>query len=175
MPLHLPLMSPCYLCEIIEGTGDSWIVIERTDLTMTMLNGRQYEVGQCMVVTLRHAPTILDLEPPEERAVMGAARRAARALVEAFDPDGVLLYQNNGAGSGQEVPHFHLHVVPRRAGSGWGLGPPHLARVERRVAAVDHAAVTEAKRQTAAVLRARLAGRSETRDPRDESAMGQDA
>jgi hypothetical protein len=42
------------------------------------------------------------------------------------------LYQNNGVGSGQEVSHFHLHVVPRHAGSEWGLGPPHIAHLERR-------------------------------------------
>ena len=156
MPLQLPLMSPCYLCEIIEGVRDAWIVLERTDLTITMLNGRQYEVGQCMVVPVRHAPTILDLRPAEESAVMAAARRLSCALVAAFDPDGVLLYQNNGIGSGQEVPHFHLHVVPRQAGSDWGFGPPHLARLQRPPAHVDHAAVTDAKRQTAGIVRARL-------------------
>ena len=37
-------------------------------------------------------------------------REVAR-LVDAFQPDGVLLYQNNGSGSGQEVPHFHLHIL----------------------------------------------------------------
>ena len=26
-------------------------------------------------------------------------------MIDAFAPDGVLLYQNNGTGSGQEAPH----------------------------------------------------------------------
>jgi histidine triad (HIT) family protein len=33
----------------------------------------------------------------------------------------------NGVYSGQEVPHFHFHVVPRQKGSEWGIGPPQLA------------------------------------------------
>jgi diadenosine tetraphosphate (Ap4A) HIT family hydrolase len=157
MPMRLPEMDPCYFCEIVSGGSDGWNVIERTDVTMTLLNGRQFEVGQCIVIPVRHRPTLLDLTPMEDAAVMGAARRAAKALVEAFDPDGVLLYQNNGVGSAQEVPHFHLHVVPRRPGSDWGPGPPHLARIERGQAHLDYRAVTEAKRQTVEAIRRALA------------------
>lgn len=153
MPLPLPEMNPCYLCEIVEGHSDDWNVVEHSDLTMTILNGRQYEVGQCMVLPRRHAPTLLDLNELEAAAVMAAARRITQVMVGVFAPDGVLLYQNNGTGSGQEVPHFHLHVVPRRPVSDWGCGPPHLANLEARPQHLDHAVVTDAKRQTAHLLR----------------------
>jgi diadenosine tetraphosphate (Ap4A) HIT family hydrolase len=120
------------LCGIVERSA-SWNVVERTDLTVTILNGRQFEIGQCMVLPLRHAATLLDLTEREDAAVMAAAKRLTRALVTAYVPDGVLLYQNNGVGSGQEVPHFHLHVVPRRPGSDWGFRPPHIARLENQI------------------------------------------
>jgi histidine triad (HIT) family protein len=150
----LPEMDPCYLCSIVEVPA-SWNVVERTELTLTILNGRQFEIGQCMVLPLRHAPTLLDLTDSEAAAVMAAAKRVTSALVAAFAPDGVLLYQNNGVGSGQEVPHFHLHVVPRRPGSDWGFGPPHIARLEQPnpPAHLDHAVVTDRKVQTADLLR----------------------
>lgn len=150
--MQLPDLDPCPFCDVIAGRSDRWSVLEQTDLTVSMLNGRQYEAGQCIVVPTRHAPTIFDLAVEEEAAVMAAARRLSRALVQAFDPDGVLLYQNNGVGSGQEVPHFHLHVVPRRPESDWGFGPPHIARLEPKPH-LDVRAVTEAKVQTAAVIR----------------------
>lgn len=154
MTLPLPVMDPCYLCGIVVQTAN-WNIIDRTDLTITVLNGRQFEVGQCMVLPLRHAPTLLDLTEPEEAAVMAAAKRLARALIAEYAPDGVLLYQNNGLGSGQEVPHFHLHVVPRTPTSDWGFGPPHIARLERpnRPEHLDHAVVTDRKSQTAEALR----------------------
>lgn len=154
MTLPLPLMDPCYLCRLVADVT-SWNIVERTDLTITVLNGRQFETGQCMVVPLRHAPTLLDLTDAEQAAVMGAAKRVMNAFVAAYAPDGVLLYQNNGVGSGQEVPHFHLHVVPRRPDSDWGFGPPHIARLEspNRPAHLDHAVVTDQKIQTAALLR----------------------
>lgn len=154
-PFPLPEMEPCYFCEIINGNSDRWNVIDQKELTITVLNGRQFEVGQCMVMPVRHAPTLLDLTDEESAAVMAAAKEIAAAMVSAFAPDGVLLYQNNGVGSGQEVPHFHLHVVPRRPDSDWGLGPPHIARLEteQRPERFDHAVVTAAKRETAERLR----------------------
>jgi len=154
MTFPLPHMDPCYFCGL-AADATSWNIVERTDLTITVLNSRQYETGQCMVMPLRHAPTLLDLTEAEQAAVMGAATRLTKAFVTAYAPEGVLLYQNNGVGSGQEVPHFHLHVVPRQPGSDWGFGPPHIARLEnsRQAAHLDHAVVTEAKIQTAAQLR----------------------
>lgn len=129
--LPLPEMDPCYLCEIVAGTADRWSVIDRGGVTLTMLNGRQFEAGQCMIVPVRHASTLLDLTDREANAVIACAKRLTGAMVAEFAPDGVLLCQNNGTGSGQEVPHFHLHVVPRRPGSDWGLGPPQIARLRR--------------------------------------------
>jgi histidine triad (HIT) family protein len=161
VPIQLPENDPCYFCQIIEGKSERWNVLEESELTVTVLNGRQFEVGQCIVVTRRHAPTLMDLDSAEGAAILSAAKRAAAAMSELFDPDGVLLYQNNGVGSGQEVPHFHLHVVPRRAGSDWGFGPPHIARLERaeKPAHSDHTAVTDLKRQTAELLRRAFNGR----------------
>ena len=158
--MHFPMPEgdPCFFCEIVNGSADRWQIVEEAELTLTLLNGRQFETGQCIVIPRRHAPTLLDLTESEEAAVMAAARRLARALVGAYAPDGVLLYQNNGAGSGQEVPHFHLHVVPRQPGSDWGFGPPHLERLERegRSRHHDHLAVTDEKKQAVAEIRRHL-------------------
>ena len=158
MSFPLPKGDPCYFCEIIRGNADRWNVIEQTELTLTVLNGRQYEVGQCIVVPIRHAPTLLELTDEEASAVMSTARRLTTAIVKAFAPDGLLLYQNNGVGSGQEVPHFHLHVVPRREGSDWGFGPPHLAKLKEAIGPPQHnyATATQTKAETIAELKARF-------------------
>ena len=155
MSFPLPTMDPCYFCEIALGNADRWNVIEQTDFTLTVLNGRQYEVGQCIVVPLRHAPTLVDLSDEEVAAVMTSAKRLTEVMVTAFAPDGVLLYQNNGLGSGQEVPHFHLHVVPRREGSDWGFGPPHLAKLKEAIGPPErnYSNPTEAKIETIRRLR----------------------
>ena len=145
MPIELPLgpggndrdrggpplpAGLCYLCEAVAGRTEKPLV-EKTDLTATFVNWKQFELGQVYVVTRRHAPTILDLTQRETAAVMHAVRRTAKALVRAYDPDGINLIQNNGVVAGQEAPQFHMHVVPRRkVGSDWGSGPPHIAALE---------------------------------------------
>ena len=130
MPFDLP-QGPCIFCERISGQRDDWVVIDSDEQTICFVNPRQFEEGQSLVIPKRHAPTILDLTEGEAVVLAKAVRRLAKAMADAFQPDGLTLYQNNGVASHQEVPHFHMHVVPRRYGSGWGEGPRHLAMIER--------------------------------------------
>ena len=158
MPLRMPDMNPCYFCECAVAGAQGWNFVAQDDQVLTLLNGRQYEIGQCIVFPVRHAPTLLELDDEECGAVMRAARRVAAAMVEIYSPDGVLVYQNNGEAVGQEVPHFHLHVVPRRVASTWGSGPPQLAPVMagERPAHTDYARVTDAKLNAIAQLQRKL-------------------
>ncbi len=125
--IELPFQDPCEIC---EGMNPEWGIIEECRHTLTVLNPNQYEIGQCCVITRRHLGTLLDLSDEETAAVLIAAKRVAGALLEAFQPLGILTFQNNGVYSGQESPHYHYHVVPRQPGSDWGIGPPQLAFFE---------------------------------------------
>ena len=128
--IELPYREPCDFCEGIAGRDEKWGVIDQSDLTLTVINPWQFEVGQCCVITRRHAATLLDLSVEECSEILISAKRVAHALVETFSPLGILTFQNNGVYSGQETPHFHFHVVPRQPGSDWGIGPPQLATFE---------------------------------------------
>ncbi len=158
MNFPMPVMDPCPFCEIGRGNR-AWNLLVEDPLTLTVLNGRQYEEGQCIVMPRRHAPTLMDLTAHEAAAVMLAAQRISAVITRTFVPEALLLYQNNGVLAGQEVPHFHLHVVPRSRGSDWGLGPAHLAHLQRetRPAHLDHAVVTDAKLATARTLQGEIA------------------
>jgi len=127
---EMPTWDPCPFCEIVAGRGEMRHVIHSTDKTLALLNPRQFEIGQLLVVPRRHAPTILDLMDDEAGDIMKTVRIASEALVKTFNPDGITVYQNNGVASLQEVPHFHMHVVPRRKSSNWGSGPPHIAALQ---------------------------------------------
>jgi diadenosine tetraphosphate (Ap4A) HIT family hydrolase len=153
MNFPMPVMDPCPFCEIARGNA-TWNLLVEDPLTLTLLNGRQYETGQCIVMPRRHAPTLLDLTAHEAAAVMLAAQRIGKVITRTFAPDALLLYQNNGVLAGQEIPHFHMHVVPRTRGSDWGTGPAHLAHLqpEARPAHLDHAVVTDAKLATVRTL-----------------------
>ena len=55
--MHFPMPDgePCFFCEISDGNIHEWQVIAEDELTMTLLNGRQFETGQCLVIPRRHA------------------------------------------------------------------------------------------------------------------------
>ena len=156
-PFELPKMTPCVFCELLAGRFDKGLV-EETELTLTLVNIRQFEVGQALVIPRRHAPTILDLTDDELHAIMRAVRRVSEAMVRAYSPDGITLYNNNGVASMQEVPHFHMHVVPRRKSSLWGDGPLHIAVLERRSADILNKVQIdiEREREIAEEIRAQL-------------------
>jgi diadenosine tetraphosphate (Ap4A) HIT family hydrolase len=130
MTIELPVQDPCEICEGLAGRDARYAVIDEREHTVTVMNPWQYEVGQCLVVTRRHAGTLLDLSGDEAGEMIVAAKRVAHALLETYAPLGILTFQNNGVYSGQSVPHYHFHVVPRQPGSNWGIGPPQLAILE---------------------------------------------
>lgn len=129
-PFEMPIWDPCPFCELAAGRIENRHIINATEKTLTIVNPRQFEIGQLLIIPRRHAPTILDLTDDEAAEIMDKLRTAAEALTETFNPDGLTVYQNNGVTSLQEVPHFHIHVVPRRQSSNWGTGPPHIEALQ---------------------------------------------
>ena len=94
--------------------------------------------GHTLVVPRRHVRNLYTL--PEELAgpVLSAASRVARAAKLAFGADGVTLRQHNEAAGGQEVFHFHLHVVPRFRGDLERFNAsPKLIRFEQQQAVAE--------------------------------------
>ncbi len=126
-PFEMPVWDPCPFCELAAGRIENRHIINATEKTLTIVNPRQFEIGQLLVITRRHAPTLLDLTDDEAVEILNKVRTAAEALMKTFNLDGITVYQNNGVISLQEVPHYHIHVVPRRKSGDWGAGPPHIA------------------------------------------------
>ena len=146
--IELPRQDPCEICETLAGRSTVPVLAE-SELTITVVNPWQFEAGQCCVVTRRHVATLLELTDQEGTAVIKAARDVAQALLASYQPLGILTFQNNGVYSGQEVPHYHFHVVPRQPGSDWGIGPPQLHKFPDagRVAGATSDPASEAERR----------------------------
>ncbi len=107
----------CVLCAIGGGDDPDHRVVERAELTYTVLNLFPYSSGHLMVVPLRHLADVTELDERESAAVMAAAQRAVRALRAALGPDGLNLGINSGTAAGAGIAdHVHLHVVPRWSG-----------------------------------------------------------
>lgn len=110
-------MDGCVFCAIVAGRVPASVVWE-DPLAVAFMDLRQAVPGHVLVVPRRHAATLYDLDEDAAAHTMRIAHRVASALRTAHAPEGLNLWQSNGEAGGQEVPHFHLHVHPRRPGDG---------------------------------------------------------
>lgn len=138
------MVTPCPFFEIVNGDRRQEIVYS-SEQVVAFLCEPPAAWGHVLVVPRRHVTDIWTIEPSELSAVTAAAKRVADALRVAVDADGISLRQNSGDASGQDVPHFHLHVVPRHDGDVlgracvWGIPPwtPPEGGDEKRTAVAE--------------------------------------
>jgi histidine triad (HIT) family protein len=110
-------VAACPFCDIAAGRLRASVVAQ-TDRVLAFLDLRQATEGHVLVIPRQHVETIFEIDPGLAGEVMQVGVRVAQALRAALQPAGLNLWQSNGAAGGQEVPHFHLHVQPRRVGDG---------------------------------------------------------
>jgi histidine triad (HIT) family protein len=125
MPMFIDTSPPghCIFCKIAAGEIPAAKIYEDA-LTVAFMDIGQVNPGHVLVASKRHAVTVLELTAEEAAAIMQTAQRVAVAAQAAFDPDGITLFQANGAAGGQTVFHFHMHVLPRHEGDGMALAWP---------------------------------------------------
>jgi len=121
-------MEPCPFCEIIAGRTGQEIVYADGDL-LAILCEPPATLGHTLVIPRIHRDDIWTVEPVEAAAAMTLAQRLARVMRDELGAVGINLRQNSGSRAGQDVFHFHLHVVPRYEndmvlpGCVWGAPP----------------------------------------------------
>jgi histidine triad (HIT) family protein len=77
--------------------------------------------GHTLVVPRRHARAFTDLTPVELAHLTSVGQQVALALKAVFPAyEGLTFSVAEGEAAGQEVPHTHLHVIPRHRGDGFG-------------------------------------------------------
>jgi histidine triad (HIT) family protein len=83
------------------------------DKTLAFLDIAPAAPGHTLVIPKAHVPHLLESTPDGAGAVIQAARVVARLIDAKLQPDGLTLFQAVKEAGWQEVPHLHVHVVPR--------------------------------------------------------------
>lgn len=76
--------------------------------------------GHALVIPKEPCRNMLDASPQAVAHVHQTAQKIALAAIKAFDADGITIQQFSEDASGQEVYHYHVHVVPRHDGRKFG-------------------------------------------------------
>jgi histidine triad (HIT) family protein len=110
-------MTNCVFCRIVAGEIPCHRVDE-DESTIAFMDIGQVNPGHVIVAVKPHAETVMDLTPDQAGAAFRTARRIARAVEAAFEPEGITILQANRPAGAQTLPHFHMHVVPRHTDDG---------------------------------------------------------
>jgi len=104
--------DPCPFCRRIAA-GDMGA---RNESAVAFPDAFPVSPGHTLVVPLRHAADLFDLDIAERRGVWDLVDVVRDALVADLAPDGFNVGVNVGVAAGQTVPHAHVHLIPRFAG-----------------------------------------------------------
>jgi histidine triad (HIT) family protein len=109
------MSGDCVFCEILQRGRDAHVVFE-DELSLAFLDQRPLFPGHCLLVPREHHETLQDLPPELIGPLFLNTQMLTRAVEGAMHAEGVFVAMNNRIS--QSVPHFHIHVVPRRRKDG---------------------------------------------------------
>ena len=112
--------AACIFCKIVRAEAPCFELC-RDELTITFLDLFPVAPGHVLVVTREHFENLFEVSPEALSAIAAASLRAATAIRRQLSPDGLAVFQLNGAAAGQTVFHYHMHLIPRSSGEGLKL------------------------------------------------------
>jgi len=113
-------MSNCLFCSIVEGRIPSYPIYE-DDYYLAIMDRYPCAKGHVLIMPKRHVPDVFELSEAEALALLPLAQKIAAKMRDELKMDGLNMLQNNGKAAGQEIEHFHLHLLPRYNGDGLKL------------------------------------------------------
>ena len=117
------MASDCIFCKIARGEIPSHKVYDDAH-AMAFLDIHPLAVGHTLVIPKSHFVKLEDMSPEQAANLMRAVRNVVPAACAGAAAPASTIAINNGKEGGQEVPHVHVHIVPRREKD--GFGPIHL-------------------------------------------------
>jgi histidine triad (HIT) family protein len=114
------MADSCVFCAIVEGRIPSHKVYE-DEKTLAFLDIHPSALGHTLVIPKAHIARVEDLPGEDARSLFAALHKIVGRIQEATGTPASTIGINNGRESGQEVPHIHIHIIPRNQGDKGGI------------------------------------------------------
>ena len=89
------------------------VKLHQDELCFVILDINPVNKGHLLVITNESYPTLADCPEATLAHLMRLVKRADAQLRQTLGCDATNIVINNGKESRQEVPHLHIHVIPR--------------------------------------------------------------
>ena len=100
----------CIFCKIIEGSIPSYTIYE-DKVVKVFMDVNPVADGHLLIAPKQHFVNINDIPLEVLTHIQSIAKEMFKLLKDKLNIDGLTLTQNNEYG--QEVKHYHLHLIPR--------------------------------------------------------------
>lgn len=115
-------MENCVFCKIISGEFSSRKIYEDENVFAFLDIAKDVD-GHILVVPKKHVKNILDCDEDTLAQLMVAVKKISNHLVDNCGYKGVNLLNASDESAGQSVPHFHIHIIPRKTDDGIDAWP----------------------------------------------------
>ena len=116
----------CIFCNIVSGKIPARKIHE-TQRSLAFLDAFPLTKGHSLVIPKTHYMKIQEMTDVDNADLFESVR-VISARMERISPSSLVAI-HNGKESGQEVPHVHVHLIPRHASD--GVGPVHSMFTKR--------------------------------------------
>lgn len=104
----------CIFCKIVNGDIPSLKVYE-DEHTMVFMDIAKDVDGHMVAIPKKHIKNILECDVDTLNHLMTTVKKVANHCVDECGYEGVNLLNASDESAGQSVPHFHIHIIPRRS------------------------------------------------------------
>ncbi len=107
----------CIFCKIISGEIPTKVITE-TENSIAFLDAFPLAKGHTLVIPKNHHEKIQDLSSEENSDLFSTVHK----IISKVDTltGSTLIAIHNGKEAGQEIPHVHVHLVPRSSDDSGG-------------------------------------------------------
>ena len=113
----------CIFCDIIHGAAEVSMCYE--DATaVAFMDIQPVNAGHVLVVPREHYASLEDLPIEVAQHLYKVAMKLAYVVRKTTGCPGMNIVVNSGVAAGQDVFHFHVHVIPRAPGDGFDIPLP---------------------------------------------------
>ena len=108
----------CLFCEINNGNIPSNTIYE-DEIVKVFLDINPNTNGHCLIIPKKHIITIDEVDDELMIHILKIIKDMHKLLKEKLNIEGLTICQNNNLG--QEVKHFHIHLIPRYKDDNWEI------------------------------------------------------
>ena len=112
----------CVFCKIAKGNIPSFKVYEDAYTSVFMDIAKDVD-GHMVAIPKKHVKCIFDCDAETLTHLMATVKKVANHCIDDCGYDGVNLLNASDESAGQSVPHFHIHIIPRKSGDGIDAWP----------------------------------------------------